>query len=231
MKSDSGKADDRLVSAAYRETATELAPEHINAAVLRTAADAVRPRYSLMRTWTRPVAWAAVVMLSFALVLELTQTPVPDAGEQAPAAPAALAAPDAELRKDRQLSEFEALDNEADGFARRERVAEDVQELKLMDADIVQRAEEMARIQQGASDEPLPAAEDAGVQAVMPLPEKSSLRSTATPVESASGCDESVRAEPEAWLACIVALEESGLTELANAERELLQAAFPGFTE
>jgi hypothetical protein len=86
-------------------------------------------------------------------------------------------------------------------------------------------------MQEGANDEPPPAAEVAAAQAVMPLPEKSSLRSAATPMEAASGCDESVRAEPEAWLACIVALEESGLTEVANAERELLQAAFPGFTE
>lgn len=82
----SSAGDDGLVSETYRETATERAPEHLNTAVLRTAAKAARPRYSLLRTWTRPVAWAAVVMLSVGLVLELTQTPVtqpPDDIEEA----------------------------------------------------------------------------------------------------------------------------------------------------
>ena len=73
---DSGGSDDRLVSKTYRETATERAPDHLNTAVMRNAAKAARPRYFLLRTWTRPVAWAAVVMLSVGLVLELTQTPV-----------------------------------------------------------------------------------------------------------------------------------------------------------
>jgi hypothetical protein len=223
--------DDPRVSKTYRETATERAPEHLDAAVLRTAAKAARPRYSLLRTWTRPVAWAAVVMLSFALLLELTQTPVTDSGYQELSdAPATIAAPAAELREDRQ-----------------QREKQEVQEFKVRDADMLQRAEDMARMQQGASGEPAPAAaepaaveafaadsvvaEEAAGQATMPLPEKSALRSRTAPVEMEPACDESARAEPETWLACIVALEESGQTEVAEAERELFKAAFPAFTE
>jgi hypothetical protein len=76
MTTDSGGNDDRLVGETYREAATERAPDHLNTAVMRNAAKAARPRYFLLRTWTRPVAWAAVVMLSVGLVLELTQAPV-----------------------------------------------------------------------------------------------------------------------------------------------------------
>ena len=140
---DSGKVDDRLVSEAYRDTAAETVPEHLNVAVLRTASKAARPQYSLMRTWTRPVAWAAVVMLSFALVLELTQTPVPSGMNQELSAPASFAEPDAELR------EYESLDDDGAGLAKRERPLEDAQELKVKDADMLQRAEDMARMQLG----------------------------------------------------------------------------------
>ena len=230
MTTDSGNVDDRLVSETYRDTATECAPERLNAAVLKTAASAARPKYSLMRTWTRPVAWAAVVMLSFALVLELTQSPAPSFDEQLPAAPASIAEPDAEQRMDRQVSEFEALnDDGAADLAKREQVMEERLEHKAMDADMLQRAEEMARMQQGSSDEPAAAVPAAGE--VLPLPEKSSMRSAAVQVDSASGCDESARSEPDSWLACITALEESGQTGLAEAERQLLQAAFPRYTE
>ena len=79
MTNEPGALRDSLVSDTYRGTATERAPEHLNAAVLKTAAAVARPQYSLLRTWTRPVAWAAVVVLSFGLVLELTKAPEPPA--------------------------------------------------------------------------------------------------------------------------------------------------------
>ena len=50
--------DDRVIRA-YRELATERAPDHLDRAVLGKARAAARPRYSRLRSWTRPLAWAA----------------------------------------------------------------------------------------------------------------------------------------------------------------------------
>lgn len=67
--------EDRLVADTYRTVARERAPDHINEKVLKLAAQAGRRRYSLARAWMRPVAWAATIGLSFAIVLELTRLP------------------------------------------------------------------------------------------------------------------------------------------------------------
>ena len=68
---------DALVTRTYREIADERAPDHLDRTVLKEAANAARPRYSRLRSWTRPMAWAATVVLSVALVLEVTNAPVP----------------------------------------------------------------------------------------------------------------------------------------------------------
>lgn len=66
---------DRLVRDTYKALAKERAPDRLNNQVLRQAADAGRSRYSLTRAWTRPVAWAATIALSLAIVLDLTRLP------------------------------------------------------------------------------------------------------------------------------------------------------------
>ena len=68
---------DALVTRTYRDVANERAPDHLNQAVLKEAASTARPRYSRLINWTRPMAWAATVMLCVALVLEVTKVPVP----------------------------------------------------------------------------------------------------------------------------------------------------------
>jgi len=68
---------DALVSQAYRDLAGERTPEHLDRTILRAAAKEARPRYSRFIAWTRPMAWAATVMLSVALVLEVANTPSP----------------------------------------------------------------------------------------------------------------------------------------------------------
>ena len=75
---DPGAASDERVAAAYRDLANERAPDELNAAVLRKAAQAARPRYQRSILWTRPVAWAAVVAISLAITLQVTQVPVPN---------------------------------------------------------------------------------------------------------------------------------------------------------
>ena len=66
---------EQRLSGTYRELATERTPKHLDRAVLAEAASAAKPRYSRLTKWTRPVAWAATVLLSVALVLEITRTP------------------------------------------------------------------------------------------------------------------------------------------------------------
>ncbi len=66
---------DRSVSATYRELADERAPARLDEKVLRRAAAAPRARAGIGRAWMKPVAWAATIGLSLAIVLELTQLP------------------------------------------------------------------------------------------------------------------------------------------------------------
>lgn len=67
---------DPEVSASYREIAREQTPEALNAAVLRQAAASVAGAKSTSVRWLRPMAWAATIGLSLALVLELSNVPV-----------------------------------------------------------------------------------------------------------------------------------------------------------
>ena len=72
--------DHAEVTAAYRDLATETAPESLNEAVLREASKAAtKSSYASMIGWTRPVAWAATVGLTLFITLQLADTPTPNA--------------------------------------------------------------------------------------------------------------------------------------------------------
>ncbi len=66
---------DPLVTRTYQEVPSEPAPEYLDRAVLKRAADAARPRYLKSISWTRPMAWAATITLCVSLVLEITKVP------------------------------------------------------------------------------------------------------------------------------------------------------------
>lgn len=86
--------NDARVTDAYRQLANERTPPHLDDKVLRMAAREGRTRYSLLRAWMRPAAWAATIGLSLAIMLELTlfsglqqdiaEAPTASAGELAP---------------------------------------------------------------------------------------------------------------------------------------------------
>ncbi len=67
--------NDALVTEVYRSLADERVPDDLNRRVLQMAARPVRTPYSRAKAWTTPLAWAATVGLSLALVLELTRLP------------------------------------------------------------------------------------------------------------------------------------------------------------
>ena len=77
---------DAVVADVYRELANERTPRHLDDKVLRMAAREGRTRYSLVRGWMRPVAWAATIALSLAIVMELTLFSGMDSDYASPAA-------------------------------------------------------------------------------------------------------------------------------------------------
>ena len=66
---------DPSVSATYRQLADERAPASLDEKVLHRAAAEPRISSGIGRTWMKPVAWAATIGLSLAIVLEMTQLP------------------------------------------------------------------------------------------------------------------------------------------------------------
>lgn len=263
-----GAETDAPLRQAYRELARERVPEHLDRAVLKAAANAARPRYSRLRSWTRPMAWAATVMLSVALVLQMSDVPGPEGvsfddtaqkveaqvpepgapgdapaesaeaevlGEAAataparsldasgeasratePARPAAKQLIQAPLQQKRQRSELRQEFSDAQEPAA---PAANVDTLVIQDADLLRRADEMARTRSGENKESaLPNSRD---QAGTPS-------ATAMGLE-APVCDARATRTPESWLECIAALEEAGLADEAQEQRELLLETFPDF--
>jgi hypothetical protein len=69
---------DELVSNTYRELGAPKTPLHLDQTILRMASDDDRRsglRNTLTLAWMKPVAWAATIGLSLAIVLELTEVP------------------------------------------------------------------------------------------------------------------------------------------------------------
>ncbi|NIL94852.1 MAG: hypothetical protein GTO71_10555 [Woeseiaceae bacterium] len=218
MTPDPGAEHDAIVSETYRDIATESAPEHLNRAVLDAAARKARPTYSRLRLWTRPAAWAAVVILSVALILETNQAPIPQSAgpliEQDAAAPDMRVEPDEKAERQLMKSDLGAAD---------------AQELRVEDEDMLQRAEETARMQEGRDDQPPPGPAS---RAVAVPQEDSSAHAASFAIsleEAPPACDDTARATPESWLECIAELEEAGSLDAARLERELLAEVFPDF--
>jgi len=222
---------DTRVSDAYREAAAEKAPEHLNQAILAQAARAARPRYARSRAWTRPLAWAATIVLSVAIVLELTQDAVLDGPPADVATPAGAADAAAESKFERQDRPAEALEEAPAALPntvpmRVEQVQTEIvptgrlresrgapaqitaDDFELHDKDLLKSAEEAAALRQDDARAAAPAM----------------LRSTAAPA-----CPEEVMQRPESWLECIERLEQEGRVDEAGRQRQLLAEAFPDF--
>ena len=234
IRPESGGEVDSLVTRTYREVASELTPEHLNRAVIKQAADAARPRYLRSVSWTRPMAWAVTVTLCVALVLEVTNAPVPEISDvvlpsgriDAPA-PASSAAPAPKLnRPDPVKAEVlpEAM-QEAEVPAERKRTAKmskdlrqqvaakaaSAEEISMKDDDMLSRVKEIATLQTGdisESDQELGAA-------------------TIASGSAEPSCSDTDVAKPDSWLLCIQKLEDTGRMAEANEQRALYNAAYP----
>jgi hypothetical protein len=233
-----GESDAR-VTQTYREIAAPGAPEHLNQAMLNEAANAARPRYPRLITWTRPAAWAAVVMLSVTLVLQIAKAPTPEAVTfERDSSKLEVTSPEFEKAGSNVPTRIEMIKSTAkqaplgsvpgkrqSSKPQQERVDEQempaaaasADEFKLKDVDTLRHAEDMARIQSDDNqeiDQQAPASFTASI----------SLESAATET-----CSEEMTAAPVSWLECIEDLEKAGRVEEANQQRRQLQISFPDF--
>lgn len=253
-RNQSGAETDVLVSQAYRDIADEQAPEHLDRTILRAAAKEARPRYSRFIAWTRPMAWAATVMLSVALVLEVTDTPSPgvasfdettstfdvrsseaDATDDGPVdslEESVVPASEFTKKQSNDMRQKAAVVAEQEISpqqpAARERAEHlpDSAEFKIKNEDMLQQAEELARVQVGENKQPSPAV---SADAEQEFAAGRSLASTAAFSAPVAECDEDAVATPQTWLECIVALEDAGRDAAAREQRAMLAEAFPDF--
>jgi len=95
--------DQERVSAAYRDLPQASSPPALDRRVLAAARRESRPRYSVVRAWIRPLAWAATVGLSLAILLEFTlfnaAPPSPEPQPASGAPPAEQAGRDADVMR------------------------------------------------------------------------------------------------------------------------------------
>ena len=230
--------DNERVADAYREIATETTRPELDEKILKLAASDVRPKYGLTRAWTRPLAWAATIALSVALVLQITQD-VDD--------PVAMPAADSEPAV-RQEALEERARNDADAM--------DLQLMKVKEEKDAQReaAKRMHAAPEVASPvampEPEPAeeavmesaparAEDRAVLADSEEPPIDAYADAAGQAMSAvvleeivvapASCSPEVRASADDWYSCVEDLRDRGLSDAADAELEALETAFPEF--
>ncbi len=212
-RSHSDSVRDTLVSRTYREAAVERVPDDLNQAVLQRARQHSSNRYSRSVIWLRPMAWAATIGLCLAIVVEINNVPQPTPEQMAlPAAPADT------ISDGKKLDEEAVQDIRTEGGAASSDMNEAVVPQRIETEALQQRARKTV--------------DDQGRVSLQDVPQhsKSEARELEfVPAEIPATCNAQARATPETWLACIEALEEDGLDEVAGEQREQLQAVYPDF--
>ena len=235
---DTGRPDDlmeREVRDAYRALASERAPERLDRAVLAEAAAAAKPRSSPILRWRRPLAWAATIALSFALILEFTQTD-PDLIVPAADQPAGSSDLDA---LDEAIPESAAGEPAAPAVMSEPAKRERMKELEIMSAprapaDSKARGEAASGATSDVAVTAAPELEEAARESGRRVLEQRSLSTNSVRadqyVELDAGepvCEAAVRASADDWRRCIEELAANGRTADASAEVEHFRRAFP----
>lgn len=212
-------ARNKELSQAYRDLATESTSADLDDKVLRLAARETRSRYGIARAWVRPVAWAATIGLSLAIVLEVWQV-IPPAAELEPAA---LNEPVTE-----HLSADDAPATPPGGGAAEE-LGTMQQAPRELPAAEVSRSVELDDADAFAAKD-IRILEEAEMQARQRAGEPGVAAFSAISSEVLEGhCDEAARETAESWYECIEDLREVGETAFATTELDALLAAFPDF--
>lgn len=249
------RASDRLVSDTYREVANERAPQVLNDKVLRMAAGAKPARSLIPGPWMKPVAWAATIGLSLAIVLELTQVPQTPADidglspasmpeEPAMQTPARIeTSPDIRIdeRQDRQLqtekSNFAepltATDSQDSMKALRD-VKPEVHRAKVTVTEEAARAMASAPALPEAAGTAADEAENDADNAVGQVRNATALPSMTAPAAKMRMaepflCPASARESADDWYRCIESKRAVSPAEAIDREIDALREQFPDF--
>lgn len=209
---------DKAVARAYRELATERTPATVNEQVLRAAAREAGRGYPRWIGWLRPLAWAATVGLTLAIVLELGDIPAPDDDLVSPARPEetreAPPADDAPSENARREIDSESADGRAAGRARNDGDRTPASAaFAVDDAAMLEQAADIAAVRAGSeSREQAPAAPASAKEA-----------------EPGPACDDGSRERADTWYRCIERLRAEGNADAAEREFDELIETFPDF--
>ncbi|MGI9247812.1 MAG: hypothetical protein ACR2QI_02280 [Woeseiaceae bacterium] len=195
---------DQLVTDIYKELASEQTPDRLNERVLLLARSNGRTRYSAIRAWTRPVAWAATIGLSLALVLELTRLPPI-------APPEELEEPADSVSADEFVPHGISVLREAENMARAQTGSD--------------QAPTTARTEVGEL-----SADEISVEDVSAAASFAEVAETKL-LESGGTCPEKTRETAESWFNCIEQLREAGLQDNADDEFREFRKIFPDFAQ
>jgi len=230
---------DETVSRAYRELAEENVPERLNRTILGRARKAVRPRYASSRAWTRPLAWAATVVLSVAVVLQMTHVPTPDGSTydlRVPEPGQDAGATDVRLQTPADVQEKELPTTlpaaEAGNYAPRSPQKGALRQNTAAKSEPVfmeqtNEADEEQAVPAATIAPPAGADEIAGTR-YDDSAEPARMQGLALG-SSVAACPEDATQDPSTWLECIRELEAAGLSDEASEQRRLLRETFPDF--
>ena len=224
---------DPSVSATYRQLADERAPASLDDKVLHRAAATSRVSSGIGRAWMKPVAWAATIGLSLAIVLEMTQLPQAplDINVAAPSAPTderptpapasvepAAAKESRNTKPSRHRSESGAIaESEAQPMAPAQAIAPEPAQPQDLESTDLQPLEDEDMTPDARSDEVAGTAAFAGRAERMLLKQPSTL------------CPETVREVAEDWYQCIEAQRNGVPSARVAAELEEFRKKFPNF--
>lgn len=209
---------DDTVRRAYRESATETVPKHLNRSVLAEAEYAATLKRG--RRWPafRPLAWAATIGLSLVLVMQVTTL-----GPEPP--PPVAEPPGDEAARD--LPELDAL-ADPDGEAAPAAITP-TEKRERFDSSTTMSAPAPGSRRAGSDRETAASVAEQesatnGVSRRAPSVAPASIDVAATALPS---CDDEQRRDPESWRQCIVDLLDAGHRDGAIAEYLRYREAFP----
>ena len=237
------KDDDRRVSGAYRELASEQTPAELDRKVLAMAAAAARGGRGLPRSWFRPLAWAATIALSFALVLEISQVDdmplvddvaiprndadLADVLEESPRPAEAAERQKNEAIVNQQLDK-RSFDAPAAGKAV---ITPSRPEAAARDAAVSTAAPESASVASDFEQDGRRPLREAEEQVRMRSADDQAFSALAETKETIDHCGQVARNSAETWYECVRVLREAGQMESAKLELAALLAEFPDFEE
>ena len=219
------ETDNQRVSGAYRGIASETTRPEIDERVLKLAAAGVRSRYGLARAWVRPLAWAATIALSVALVLELTrdiEVPGPTVPVETLDEPSRS---DADLMRSKEEKDVQQNAAKRMPVARPEAAAPAT--LSADDLAPLREAEEQARMR--SVDASAYSTQDAAAEPQVRAAAEEALSVAAGAATDPAWCDAEARAAADSWYACIQQLLDQDLVAEAEHELEAFNRAHPDF--